>query len=32
MAAIFRMATNSIKDNDILMIIKTMLSALIDTL
>ena len=32
MAAILRMATNSIKDNDILMIIKTMVYALIDTL
>ena len=32
MAAILRMATNSIKDNNILMIIKTMVYALIDTL
>ena len=32
MAAIFSMATNSIKNNDILIIIKTMLSAVIDTL
>ena len=31
-AAIFKMATNSIKNNDILMIIKTMLSDVIDTL
>ena len=32
MAAIFKMATISIKNNDILMIIKTMLSDVIDTL
>ena len=32
MATIFKMATNSIKNNFILMIIKTMLSAVIDTL
>ena len=32
MAAIFKMATNSINNNFILMIIKTMLSAVIDTL
>ena len=32
MAAMFKMATNLIKNNDILMIIKTMLSAVIDTL
>ena len=31
MAAIFKMATNSIKNDDILMIIKTMLSSVIDT-
>ena len=32
MAAVFKMATNSIKNNDIIMIIKTMLSAVMDTL
>ena len=32
MAAIFKMAINSIKNNDILMITKTLLSAVIDTL
>ena len=32
MAAILKMATNAIKNNYILMIIKTMLSAVIDTL
>ena len=32
MTTIFKMAINSIKNNDILIIIKTMLSAVIDTL
>ena len=32
MAAIFKMATNSIQNNDILLILKTMLSAVIYTL
>ena len=32
MAVIFKMAINSIKNNDISMSIKTMLSAVIDTL
>ena len=32
MAAIFKMAINSMKNDDILMIIKTMLSAVIVTL
>ena len=32
MAAIFKMATNSTKNNYVLMIIETMLSAVIDTL